>query len=82
MSRPEVQKFAGALQGQRAIKGILITTSGYSKEAQDYASRINSKIVLIDGQQLAQLMIDHSLGVSPMAAYEIKKIDTDYFAEE
>jgi restriction system protein len=82
VGRPEVQKFAGALQGQRARKGIMITTSNFSKEALDYASRIDSKIVLIDGEQLAQLMIDHSLGVSPMAAYEIKKIDTDYFTEE
>jgi restriction system protein len=82
VSRPEVQKFAGALQGQRARKGILITTSNFSKEAHDYALKIDSKIVLIDGEQLAQLMIDHSLGVSPMAAYEIKKIDADYFAEE
>jgi restriction system protein len=82
VGRPEVQKFAGALQGQRAHKGIMITTSNFSKEALDYASRIDIKIVLIDGEQLAQLMIDHSLGVSPMAAYEIKKIDTDYFAEE
>ena len=82
VGRPEVQKFAGALQGQRARKGIMITTSNFSKEALDYASRIDSKIVLIDGEQIAQLMIDHSLGVSPMAAYEIKKIDTDYFTEE
>ena len=82
VGRPEVQKFAGALQGQRARKGIMITTSNFSKEALDYASRIDSKIVLIDGEQLAQLMIDNSLGVSPMAAYEIKKIDTDYFTEE
>jgi restriction system protein len=82
VGRPEVQKFAGALQGQRARKGIMITTSAFSQEAQDYASRIDTKIVLIDGEHLAQLMIDHSLGVSPMAAYEIKKIDTDYFTEE
>jgi len=82
VGRPEVQKFAGALQGQRARKGIMITTSNFSKEAQDYASKIDSKIVLIDGEQLAQLMIDHSLGVSPVAAYEIKRIDTDYFTEE
>ncbi|MFB3885422.1 MAG: restriction endonuclease [Thermodesulfobacteriota bacterium] len=82
VGRPEVQKFAGALQGQRARKGIMITTSNFSKEALDYAQRIDSKIVLIDGEQIAQLMIDHSLGVSPMAAYEIKKIDTDYFTEE
>jgi restriction system protein len=82
VGRPEVQKFAGALQGQRARKGIMITTSNFSKEALDYASRIDSKIVLIDGEQLAQLMIDHGLGVSPVAVYEIKKIDTDYFTEE
>jgi len=82
VGRPEVQKFAGALQGQRARKGIMITTSNFSKEALGYASRIDSKIVLIDGEQLAQLMIDHGLGVSPVAVYEIKKIDTDYFTEE
>ena len=82
VGRPEVQKSAGALQGQRARKGSMITTSNFSKEALDYASRIDSKIVLIDGEQLAQLMIDHGLGVSPVAVYEIKKIDTDYFTEE
>ncbi|MCL6559753.1 MAG: restriction endonuclease, partial [Firmicutes bacterium] len=82
VGRPEVQKFAGALQGQRARKGIMITTSSFSQEAQDYASRIDNKIVLIDGERLAQLMIDHNLGVSSVAAYEIKKIDSDYFTEE
>jgi restriction system protein len=82
VGRPEVQKFAGALQGQRAKKGIMITTSSFSSEAHEYASRIDSKIVLIDGERLAQLMIDHNLGVSPMANYEVKKIDTDYFTEE
>jgi restriction system protein len=82
VGRPEVQKFAGALQGQRARKGILITTSSFTKDAQDYASKIESKIVLIDGEKLTQLMIDFNLGVSPMAAYEVKKIDTDYFTEE
>ncbi len=82
VGRPEVQKFAGALQGQRARKGILITTSSFTKDAQDYASKIESKIILIDGERLAQLMIDFNLGVSPMAAYEVKKIDTDYFTEE
>lgn len=82
VGRPEVQKFAGALQGQRARKGIMITTSCFSKEAQDYASRIESKIVLMDGEQLAQLMVDHGLGVSPVAIYEVKKIDSDYFTEQ
>lgn len=82
VGRPEIQKFAGALQGQRARKGIFITTSDFSRDAQDYASRIESKIVLIDGDTLAQLMIDNNLGVSPAAVYEIKRIDSDYFAEE
>lgn len=81
VGRPEVQKFAGALQGQRAKKGIMITTSSFSAEAREYVSKIDNKIVLIDGVQLADLMIDHNLGVSPMASYEVKKIDTDYFTE-
>jgi restriction system protein len=82
VSRPEVQKFAGALQGQRAKKGIFITTSSFTQEAWDYVSRIDSKIVLIDGDLLAQFMLDHSVGVSTVATYEIKKVDSDYFSEE
>ena len=82
VGRPEVQKFAGALQGQRARKGIFITTALFSHEAYIFAAGIDSKIVLIDGDRLAQLMIDNNLGVSQMASYEIKRIDTDYFAEE
>jgi len=82
VGRPEIQKFAGALQGQRARKGIFITTSNFSREAYDYASRIESKIVLIDGDQLVQYMIDHNIAVSPIIKYEIKRIDLDYFTEE
>jgi restriction system protein len=82
VSRPEIQKFAGALQGVRARKGIFITTSDFSKEAVDYASRIDSKIVLIDGEQLWNLMIDFGIGVSTTATYEVKRIDSDYFSEE
>ena len=82
VSRPEIQKFAGALQGQRAKKGIFITTSDFSKEAYDFVAKIDSKIVLIDGKQLAQFMIDHNIGVTPFANYEIKRIDSDYFNEE
>ncbi len=81
VGRPEVQKFAGALQGQRAKKGVMITTSAFSSEAREYVSKIDNKIVLIDGVELAGLMIDHNLGVSPKANYEVKKIDTDYFTE-
>ncbi|MEW6087749.1 MAG: restriction endonuclease [bacterium] len=82
VSRPEIQKFAGALQGQRAKKGIFITTSDFTKEAQEYTSKIDIKIVLIDGKTLAQLMIDNNVAVYPVSSYEIKKIDSDYFAEE
>ena len=81
VGRPEIQKFAGALQGQRAKKGIFITTANFSKEARDYVSKIDSKIILIDGEQLTKLMIDHGLGVTPIATYEIKKMDSDYFTE-
>ena len=81
VGRPDVQKFAGALQGQRAKKGIFITTSTYSREAKDFASKIDSKIILIDGPMLAKLMFDHGVGVSVNTVYEVKKIDTDYFEE-
>ncbi len=81
VGRPEIQKFAGALQGQRARKGIFITTSSYSREALDYASKIETKIILIDGKTLTKLMFDHGVGVSTNTVYEVKKIDTDYFSE-
>ena len=82
VERPEIQKFAGALQGVRAKKGIFITTSDFSKRAIEYAERIESKIVLIDGETLWNLMIDFGIGVSTVASYELKKIDNDYFDEE
>lgn len=80
--RPEIQKFAGALQGQRAKKGVFITTSSFSQGASEFAKMIDSKIILIDGATLAQLMIDYNVGVSIVTAYEIKRIDSDYFAGE
>jgi restriction system protein len=82
VSRPEIQKFVGALAGQRAKKGVFITTSEFSKEAMIYASQMDTKIVLIDGETLAQYMVDYNLGVSIQNTYEIKKIDSDYFEEE
>ena len=82
VGRPEIQKFAGALQGQKARKGIFITTSNFTKDAQKFVKNIESKIILIDGQLLAELMIDHDVGVSPVASYEVKKIDSDYFIED
>ena len=81
VGRPEVQKFAGALQGQRAKKGIFITTSAFTKDATDYASFIDSKLILIDGVRLVEFMIDHGVGVTTQATYEIKRIDSDYFTE-
>jgi restriction system protein len=81
IGRPDIQKFAGALQGQRAKKGIFITTSSYSREARDFVSKIDTKIILIDGSMLAQLMYDHGVGVAVHTIYEIKRVDTDYFDE-
>lgn len=80
VGRPEIQKFAGALQGQRARKGIFLTTSTFSKDAYDFASRIDNKIVLMDGETIAQLMIDYGVGVNTVATYELKRIDSDYFS--
>lgn len=82
VGRPEIQKFAGALQGQRARKGIFLTTSTFSRDAYDFASRIDSKIVLMDGETIAQLMIDYGVGVNTVATYELKRIDSDYFSGE
>jgi restriction system protein len=82
VGRPEIQKFAGALQGQRANKGVFITTSNFSREAEEYANIITSKIILINGEQLATLMVDYNVGVSPISAFEIKRIDSDYFEGE
>jgi restriction system protein len=82
VGRPEIQKFAGALQGQRANKGVFITTSTFSREAEEYAGVISSKIILIDGERLARLMVDHNVGVAPVGVYELKKVDSDYFEGE
>lgn len=82
VGRPEIQKFAGALQGQRAGKGVFITTSSYSRDAVEYAGVINSRIILIDGGQLTGLMIDHNVSVSTIGSYELKRLDNDYFEGE
>jgi len=79
VGRPEIQKFAGALQMKKATKGIFITTSRFSKEALDSINEITSKIILIDGERLAELMIEYGVGVSTEAIYEVKKVDSDYF---
>lgn len=84
VGEPPVRDFVGALQGKRARKGIFITTSEFTNSAQAYISAIDSrdsKVILIDGNQLAQLMIDHAIGVSTTKTYEIKRVDSDYFTE-
>jgi restriction system protein len=81
VSRPTVQAFAGSLQGHRARKGVFITTSKFTRDAQEFVERIESRIVLIDGEQLAELMIDHGVGVSDVVVYPVKRVNEDYFEE-
>ena len=81
VSRPEIQKFVGALLGKKARKGIFITTSDFSKHAREYTSSIESSVVLIDGEALANLMIDYNVGTAVESSYEVKRIDSDYFEE-
>ena len=83
VGKPEIQKFVGALQGQQAQKGLFITTARFSSGAIQYANNLlGVKVVLVDGSALTKLMIKHSLGVSLEQTYEVKKIDSDFFAEE
>ena len=78
----EIQAFVGALHGRKASKGVFLTTSGFSKPAKEYAQSIQDKVILIDGSELAYLMIEHGVGVSTVASYDVRKIDSDYFTEE
>ncbi|OAN87865.1 restriction endonuclease [Marinobacter sp. EhC06] len=80
--RPEIDKFIGALTRQRARKGVFLTTSDFSSGARDAAAGLDMKVVLIDGRELAQLMIENNLGVNVKDVYEVKQVDTDYFIEE
>ncbi len=82
VGRPEIQKFVGALHGKRAKKGVFITTGAFSSEAIEYVGNIDPKVVLIDGRQLAEFMIDFGLGVTESSTYQVKRIDSDYFGEE
>ena len=79
VGRPVVQAFAGSLEGVRARKGVLITTSYFSQDALEYVGKIEKRIVLIDGKQLADLMIDYDIGVNAVQTYKIKRLDSDYF---
>lgn len=82
VGRPEIQAFAGALDMHRAKKGVFITTSNFSKEALDFTSVIEKRIVLINGEQLTELMLEHNLGVSTKQIFEVKALDSDYFLED
>jgi restriction system protein len=82
VGRPEIQKFVGALHGKRARKGIFITSSTFSKDAHEYAIGLETKVILIDGSQLAELMFDHEVGISTESTYVIKRIDNDFFEGE
>lgn len=81
IGKPQIQQFSGALDEQKATKGVFITTSSYSKEAKQYVEKLNKKIVLIDGQELARYMIEYNVGVSTKQVYEVKRLDSDYFEE-
>lgn len=81
IGRPAIQGFVGALQGVRARKGIFITTSRFADTAVAYAGNIDTKVVLIDGEQLASYMIDFDLGVTRSRTFEVKRIDSDYFEQ-
>ncbi len=82
VGRPEIQKFVGALHGKRAKKGVFITTGRFSDDAMKYVESIDPKVILIDGNKLADLMIDSGLGTNMAAQYAIRRIDSDYFTEE
>ncbi|MBC6491558.1 restriction endonuclease [Flavihumibacter stibioxidans] len=82
VGRPDIQSFVGALDGQRATKGVFITTSKFSETAIEYVKTITKKVILIDGEQLTNYMIDYGLGVSTFTTFDLKRVDHDYFGEE
>lgn len=82
VGRPEIQQFAGALHGKKARKGVFITLSDFSREAQEYVRNIDTRIVLIGGSRLTKLMVKYNVGVEVAEVYELKKINLDYFVED
>ena len=82
VGRPTIQQFAGALQGHRARKGVVLTTSNFSREATEYAKSLQTTIVLIDGVQLADYMIEFGVGVNEVETIKLKRLDEDYFGDE
>ncbi len=82
MGRPELQKFVGSLTGEGASKGVFVTTTDFSKDAYEYVSRVQHRIRLINGDELAELMASHNVGVRTRATYQVKSVDEDYFNEK
>jgi restriction system protein len=82
VGRPEIHKFVGALHGRRARKGVFIATSRFTPDAQEYVEHIDPRVILIDGERLARLMIDHGVGVSTKDTLRVQRVDLDYFTEE
>ena len=83
VGRPDIQSFVGALTGQQATRGVFITTSGFSKDAKDFARSIQQyRVILVDGEELVRLMIEHKVGVTVLRTLEIVEIDENFFAED
>jgi restriction system protein len=82
VQRPDIQQFVGALAGRQASRGVFITTSRFSEGAREFVKSLSVRVILIDGEHLAQLMIDHDVGVTSWKSYELKRIDSDFFADE
>lgn len=82
VGRPEIQKFVGALLGKRARKGIFLTTSTFTKDAREYASSLETKVILIDGAELAAFMFDFEVGISTESTYVVKRVDNDFFEDD
>ena len=82
VGRPEIQRFVGALHGQRATKGVFITTSSFSAEATAYSENVTPRVILVDGRELTQLMIDFGVAVTPVDRFEVTRVDSDYFEAE
>jgi restriction system protein len=79
VGRPEIQRFFGALHGQRATKGVFIITSTFTRGARDYANDVTPRVILVDGMELAGLMIDYRVGVTPTETITLVRLDSDYF---
>jgi restriction system protein len=82
VQRPEIQAFVGALQGTQTSRGVFVTTGGFSKGARDFAEQVSTRLVLIDGQELARLMVRYNVGVATRVTFEIKGVDDDFFDDE